>query len=80
MAIPLALSLSLSLSLQVYVRRAYTAYEVLSVLQEDLAEDLIVLQWEFLLPQNHPNRQVSYRRASSTSLGGFIGKVSTILS
>ena len=58
-----------------YIRRAYTAYEVMSVLQEELTDDISVLQWEFLLPQNHPNRAVSYRRASSTSLGGLIGKV-----
>lgn len=57
------------------MRRAYTAYEVLSVLQEELSGDISVLQWQFLLPLNHPNRAVSYRRASSTSLIGLVGKV-----
>lgn len=65
-------------ALEVYVRRAYTAYEVMSVLQENLiGSDIIVVEWQFLLPQNHPNRQVAYKRAS-TSSSGMIGKVSSL--
>ena len=59
-----------------YVRRAYTAYDVISVVQEELAPDITLVEWQFLLPQNHPNRLVTYRRASTASLGSFIGKVS----
>uniref|UniRef100_A0A1X7VP53 Uncharacterized protein n=1 Tax=Amphimedon queenslandica TaxID=400682 RepID=A0A1X7VP53_AMPQE len=63
-------------ALEVYVRRAYTAYDVLSVLQEELLnDDNSVLQWQFLLPSNHPNRTVAYRRASTTSMTGLGAKV-----
>ena len=46
----------MSVSVQVYVRRAYTAYEVISVQQEELATDVTIVEWQFLLPQSHPNR------------------------
>ena len=44
---------------QVYVRRAYTAYE-LSCLQHDQLEGgLCIVKFMFLLPSSHPNRFVS---------------------
>ena len=62
------------------MRHAYTAYDVISVVQEELAPDITLVEWQFLLPQNHPNRLVTYRRASTASLGSFIGKVNYIYS
>ena len=51
----------------------------MSVLQENLiGSDIIVVEWQFLLPQNHPNRQVAYKRAS-TSSSGMIGKVGVVM-
>ena len=47
---------NMSVSVQVYVRRAYTAYEVISVQQDELADDVTIVEWQFLLPQSHPNR------------------------
>ena len=58
----LCLSLSLSLSLmdsplpQVYIRRAYIAYEVNCLQHRELQGDMSMVEFKFLLPRSHPNR------------------------
>ncbi|XP_065833896.1 acetyl-CoA carboxylase-like isoform X2 [Oscarella lobularis] len=55
-------------ALEVYVRRAYTAYEIMSLnhIQSD-GEGQSVVEWRFLLPQSHPNRLRMTRRKYSAS-------------
>ena len=43
-------------SIQVYVRRSYTAYDVISVHHDELDNGIPMVQWQFLLPVSHPNR------------------------
>ena len=44
--------------LQVYVRRAYIAYELSCVQHHQLEGGLCVVEFNFLLPSSHPNRFV----------------------
>ena len=41
---------------KVYVRRAYIAYDVTCVIQDELLNGITVVEWQFLLPETHPNR------------------------
>lgn len=43
-------------ALEVYVRRAFTSYEVTGVTNLRLHDNHAVLKFDFLLPQSHPNR------------------------
>jgi hypothetical protein len=44
-------------ALEVYVRRAYTSYELTFLQHLEIgASDLCVVQFSFLLPSSHPNR------------------------
>ncbi|XP_048467700.1 acetyl-CoA carboxylase [Rhincodon typus] len=43
-------------ALEVYVRRAYIAYELNSVQHHQLRNDICVVDFQFLLPSSHPNR------------------------
>ena len=58
----MSLSVSLSLSLmdtplpQVYIRRAYIAYEVNCLQHRELQGDMSMVEFKFLLPRSHPNR------------------------
>ena len=47
-------------ALEVYVRRSYIAYDVLSAQHDELEEGIPIVQWQFLLPISHPNRWVDY--------------------
>lgn len=44
------------LSNQVYVRRAYIAYELNSVQHRQLKDNTCVVEFQFMLPTSHPNR------------------------
>lgn len=41
---------------QVYVRRAYIAYEVNCLQHRELNGDMSMVEFKFLLPRSHPNR------------------------
>lgn len=41
---------------QVYVRRAYIAYELNSVQHRQLKDNTCVVEFQFMLPTSHPNR------------------------
>uniref|UniRef100_A0A8C4MJV4 Acetyl-CoA carboxylase 1 n=1 Tax=Equus asinus asinus TaxID=83772 RepID=A0A8C4MJV4_EQUAS len=43
-------------SLEVYVRRAYIAYELNSLQHRQLPEGTCVVEFQFMLPSSHPNR------------------------
>lgn len=42
--------------LQVYVRRAYIAYELNSVQHRQLRDNTCIVEFQFMLPTSHPNR------------------------
>lgn len=44
------------LSFQVYVRRAYIAYELNSLQHRQLLDGTCVVEFQFMLPSSHPNR------------------------
>lgn len=41
---------------QVYVRRAYIAYELNSVQHRQLKDNTCIVEFQFMLPTSHPNR------------------------
>ncbi|XP_072839289.2 acetyl-CoA carboxylase 2 isoform X2 [Pogona vitticeps] len=43
-------------ALEVYVRRAYIAYELNSLQHRQLADGTCVVEFQFMLPSSHPNR------------------------
>lgn len=44
------------LPFQVYVRRAYIAYELNSLQHRQLLDGTCVVEFQFMLPSSHPNR------------------------
>ncbi|MEQ2196491.1 hypothetical protein XENOCAPTIV_030555 [Xenoophorus captivus] len=44
-------------ALEVYVRRAYIAYELNSVQHRQLKDNTCVVEFQFMLPTSHPNRK-----------------------
>ncbi|XP_062514869.1 acetyl-CoA carboxylase-like [Corticium candelabrum] len=44
------------MALEVYVRRAYIAYEMVC-LNHGQVDGLPIVEWQFMLPQSHPNRR-----------------------
>lgn len=47
---------ALPLPSQVYVRRAYIAYELNSLQHRQLTDGTCVVEFQFMLPSSHPNR------------------------
>uniref|UniRef100_A0A8C7UBM4 acetyl-CoA carboxylase n=1 Tax=Oncorhynchus mykiss TaxID=8022 RepID=A0A8C7UBM4_ONCMY len=45
-------------ALEVYVRRAYIAYELNSVQHRQLKDNTCIVEFQFMLPTSHPNRYV----------------------
>ncbi|XP_078582269.1 acetyl-CoA carboxylase-like [Branchiostoma floridae x Branchiostoma japonicum] len=43
-------------ALEVYVRRAYIAYEVMSLQHHQLSDETCAVEFQFMLPASHPNR------------------------
>uniref|UniRef100_A0A8B9GNM9 acetyl-CoA carboxylase n=1 Tax=Amazona collaria TaxID=241587 RepID=A0A8B9GNM9_9PSIT len=54
-------------ALEVYVRRAYIAYELNSVQHRQLKDNTCVVEFQFMLPTSHPNRSDHPVRLSSVS-------------
>ncbi|XP_044017806.1 acetyl-CoA carboxylase isoform X2 [Aphidius gifuensis] len=46
-------------ALEVYVRRAYISYELTCLQHLELSGEIPLIYYQFLLPNNHPNRQTS---------------------
>jgi len=51
-------------ALEVYVRRAYTSYELTCLQHQELYGNMCIVQFQFLLPSSHPNR-IPHNKASS---------------
>lgn len=47
---------SLCCNFQVYVRRAYIAYELNSIQHHQLQDGTCAVDFQFMLPSSHPNR------------------------
>lgn len=47
-------------ALEVYVRRAYISYELTCLQHLELSGEVPLVHFQFLLPNNHPNRQSQY--------------------
>ncbi|XP_050313932.1 acetyl-CoA carboxylase isoform X2 [Anthonomus grandis grandis] len=45
-----------SAALEVYVRRAYTSYDIMTLQHLELSGEIPVVHFQFLLPPSHPNR------------------------
>ena len=58
-------------ALEVYVRRAYIAYELESLQHSLLASDQCLIEFAFLLPSTHPNR-LQQRRLERDSERGSV--------
>uniref|UniRef100_A0A4W5JZX3 acetyl-CoA carboxylase n=1 Tax=Hucho hucho TaxID=62062 RepID=A0A4W5JZX3_9TELE len=51
-------------ALEVYVRRAYIAYELNSVQHRQLKDNTCIVEFQFMLPTSHPNRYTHTRSAA----------------
>ena len=47
-------------ALEVYVRRAYTSYEITCLQHLELSGEIPVVHFQFLLPTSHPNRTIRF--------------------
>ncbi|XP_012813279.2 acetyl-CoA carboxylase 1 isoform X2 [Xenopus tropicalis] len=63
-------------ALEVYVRRAYIAYELNSVQHRQLKDNTCVVEFQFMLPTSHPNR-MSF--SSNLNHYGMVHVVSDVL-
>uniref|UniRef100_A0A673M479 acetyl-CoA carboxylase n=1 Tax=Sinocyclocheilus rhinocerous TaxID=307959 RepID=A0A673M479_9TELE len=52
-------------ALEVYVRRAYIAYELNSVQHRQLKDNTCIVEFQFMLPTSHPNRYLKVMSFSS---------------
>ncbi|KAK3098334.1 hypothetical protein FSP39_018526, partial [Pinctada imbricata] len=59
-------------ALEVYIRRAYIAYEVNCLQHRELERDLCVVEFKFLLPRSHPNRMMVMRYDSSDKMSAIM--------
>nr|WDE40200.1 acetyl-CoA carboxylase [Tegillarca granosa] len=59
-------------ALEVYVRRAYIAYEVNCLQHCKLDDGSCVIEFRFLLPRSHPNRMMVMRMDSSEKIQGLV--------
>uniref|UniRef100_A0A8W8JHP3 Acetyl-CoA carboxylase n=1 Tax=Magallana gigas TaxID=29159 RepID=A0A8W8JHP3_MAGGI len=61
-----------SAALEVYVRRAYIAYEVNCLQHRELNGDMSMVEFNFLLPRSHPNRMMVMRYDSLDKMSGMV--------
>uniref|UniRef100_A0A4W5K3R1 acetyl-CoA carboxylase n=1 Tax=Hucho hucho TaxID=62062 RepID=A0A4W5K3R1_9TELE len=73
-------------ALEVYVRRAYIAYELNSVQHRQLKDNTCIVEFQFMLPTSHPNRgniPTLNRMSFSSNLNHYgmvhVGSVSDVL-
>ncbi|KAF3841380.1 hypothetical protein F7725_007242 [Dissostichus mawsoni] len=52
-------------ALEVYVRRAYIAYELNSVQHRQLRDNTCIVEFQFMLPTSHPNRYHAHKLPAS---------------
>uniref|UniRef100_A0A8C9YX11 acetyl-CoA carboxylase n=1 Tax=Sander lucioperca TaxID=283035 RepID=A0A8C9YX11_SANLU len=55
-------------ALEVYVRRAYIAYELNSVQHRQLRDNTCIVEFQFMLPTSHPNRYTAHKTVSDVLL------------
>ncbi|XP_062596285.1 acetyl-CoA carboxylase 1-like isoform X10 [Saccostrea cucullata] len=60
-----------SAALEVYIRRAYIAYEVNCLQHRELNGDMSMVEFRFLLPRSHPNRLMVMRYDSLDKMSGL---------
>ncbi|XP_078337630.1 acetyl-CoA carboxylase-like isoform X9 [Crassostrea virginica] len=61
-----------SAALEVYIRRAYIAYEVNCLQHRELQGDMSMVEFKFLLPRSHPNRMMVMRYDSLDKMSGVV--------
>ncbi|XP_020604828.1 acetyl-CoA carboxylase-like isoform X1 [Orbicella faveolata] len=55
-------------ALEVYIRRSYQAYELTTLYHEKVEENVLLVQFQFILPNAHPNRLPQRVPSSKTVL------------
>uniref|UniRef100_A0A8C1Z471 acetyl-CoA carboxylase n=1 Tax=Cyprinus carpio TaxID=7962 RepID=A0A8C1Z471_CYPCA len=55
-------------ALEVYVRRAYIAYELNSVQHRQLKDNTCIVEFQFMLPTSHPNRYLKMYRTPASPI------------
>ncbi|KAJ7391694.1 hypothetical protein OS493_017391 [Desmophyllum pertusum] len=55
-------------ALEVYIRRSYQAYELTTLYHEKVEENVLIVQFQFILPEAHPNRMLQRVPSSRTVL------------
>ncbi|XP_014676629.1 PREDICTED: LOW QUALITY PROTEIN: acetyl-CoA carboxylase-like, partial [Priapulus caudatus] len=70
-------------ALEVYVRRGYIAYDLNCIHHHQVRDDLCAVEFQFLLPNSHPNRNYrflpgSVRKLSSSSGSGVMTRVASL--
>ncbi|XP_060534242.1 acetyl-CoA carboxylase isoform X2 [Cylas formicarius] len=64
-----------SAALEVYVRRAYTSYDIITLQHLELSGEIPVVHFQFILPPTHPNRLTKVVQIVDSGLGGNQPKV-----
>uniref|UniRef100_A0A8C4R7C5 CoA carboxyltransferase N-terminal domain-containing protein n=1 Tax=Eptatretus burgeri TaxID=7764 RepID=A0A8C4R7C5_EPTBU len=59
-------------ALEVYVRRAYIAYELNSLQHQQLADGTCIVEFQFMLPSSHPNRMSAMTNVSQAHCVGMV--------
>uniref|UniRef100_A0AAR5PDP7 Acetyl-CoA carboxylase n=1 Tax=Dendroctonus ponderosae TaxID=77166 RepID=A0AAR5PDP7_DENPD len=68
-----------SAALEVYVRRAYTSYDLVTLQHLELSGEIPVVHFQFLLPPSHPNRLARLINSGVSESGDTILERSTII-
>lgn len=55
-------------ALEVYIRRSYQAYELTTLYHEKIDENVLIVEFQFILPSAHPNRMPQRVPSSRTVL------------
>uniref|UniRef100_UPI00358EE22F acetyl-CoA carboxylase-like isoform X2 n=1 Tax=Myxine glutinosa TaxID=7769 RepID=UPI00358EE22F len=59
-------------ALEVYVRRAYIAYELNSLQHQQLMDGTCIVEFQFMLPSSHPNRMSAMTNVSQAHCVGMV--------
>ncbi|XP_065319258.1 acetyl-CoA carboxylase-like isoform X2 [Gordionus sp. m RMFG-2023] len=61
-------------SLEVYIRRAYIAYQLHCLMHYELNDDICVVEFQFILPSSHPNRAMVPARQQERRMSRINGE------
>ncbi|XP_076256364.1 acetyl-CoA carboxylase isoform X2 [Rhynchophorus ferrugineus] len=68
-----------SAALEVYVRRAYTSYEIATLQHLELSGEIPVVHFQFVLPSSHPSRLVKVNIGEKIEIDGRLVDAPTII-